>query len=177
MAGSPPPFSAERYDLGRVRVSAGGGESAVTVTPFPSAAASQLAEALAAIDPWKSYPYPASGLARYFASSAPTAPIYALCTGGTIAGVVGLRLDWLRGPYLQFLGILPEHQGLGLGARVLDWMQREAGPQTRNLWVCASDFNVGAIRFYERHGFRRIAVLDGLVQDDRTEVLLRKRLA
>ncbi len=66
-------------------------------------------------------------------------------------------------------------------------MAREAGSSVgsseqaraagdRNLWVCASDFNAAGIMFYERHGFSRVADLDGLVRDGRTEVLLRKRL-
>jgi ribosomal protein S18 acetylase RimI-like enzyme len=42
--------------------------------------------------------------------------------------------------------------------------------------VAASDFNSGALRFYERHGFVRVAALEGLVAEGRSEILLRKRL-
>ena len=48
--------------------------------------------------------------------------------------------------------------------------------KARNVWVAASDFNAGAIRLYERHGFARVAVIDSLVSDGRDEVLLRKKL-
>ena len=58
------------------------------------------------------------------------------------------------------------------------FMEREArAAEERNLWVAASEINDGAIRFYERHGFVRVAALDGLAYDDRVEFLLRKRLA
>jgi ribosomal protein S18 acetylase RimI-like enzyme len=179
MAGNRQPFRAERYELGEVELERSPGlrnAAPVALVRFPSGQASRLGAALAAIDPWKSYPYTANGLARYFASGMDAAPVFAIQAGAEIAGVVGLRLDWLRGPYLQFLGIVPGCQGRGLGARVLAWMEREAEPGTRNLWVCASDFNAAAIRFYERHGFKRVAILDGLVQDDRDELLMRKRL-
>lgn len=174
---APGPGAQDTKDIGAAPTAVSPTGAIVTLVPFPAAEAQRIAEALAAIDPWKSYPYPASELARYFASGSATAPVFAILVGAAIAGVVGLRLDWLRGPYLQFFGILPAQQRFGLGARVLAWMEREAGPSTRNLWLCASDFNADAIRFYERHGFERIAILDGLVQDDRNEVLMRKRLA
>ena len=140
--------------------------------------AASLGAAFAAISPWADYPYPASALAAYFKKSEAGAPRYQIVFGGQIAGVAGLRDDWLRGPYLQFLGILPGFQGRGLGACVLAWFERTArdGGQ-RNLWVAASDFNTAAIRFYQRHGFAACASLDGLVADGRTEILLRKKLS
>ena len=166
------PFRAESYEIR----STGPNRPAVRLRPVPSDMALDLGLAFATIDPWASYPYPAETLAAYFAGSEPHAPRFAIEVGGTIAGVVGLRLELLRGPYLQFLGIVPEFQSHGVGGAVLSWMEREAGPSARNLWVCAANFNADALRFYERFGFRRVALLDGLVQDDRDEILLRKRL-
>lgn len=149
----------------------------VALAPLDAASAHHLGTAFAAMSPWADYPYPASALAAYFATSEAGAPRYQIMQSDRIAGVAGLRSGWLRGPYLQFLGILPEFQGHGLGARVLAWFEctaREDGQ--RNLWVAASDFNAAAIRFYQRHGFSECARLDGLVADGRTEILLRKRL-
>lgn len=95
-----------------------------------------------------------------------------------IIGALGLRLDWLRGPYVQFLAVLPANQTRGIGALILAWVERQALARAeRNLWVAASDFNTGALRFYERHGFSRVADLDGLVREGRKEILLRKRIA
>lgn len=171
---SRPPFGLERHDLG----CAGRDKAAIAVAPLAAEDADRLGTVFAAMDPWASYPYPASGLAAYFAKSEPSAPRFAILCVDELAGVAGLRLDWLRGPYIQFLGILAPHQGTGLGAAVLDWIEREARASgARNLWVAASDFNGGALRFYERSGFARVAVLDGLVRDGRDEILLRKRLS
>lgn len=95
-----------------------------------------------------------------------------------LGGRTRSELNWLRGPYIQFLGFIPEHQGHGLGTRVLEKLECDARAEgARNLWVAASAFNANALRFYLRHGFERAAVLDGLIQDGIEEVLLRKRLA
>ena len=85
--------------------------------------------------------------------------------------------DRLRGPYLQFLGVLPTFQRLGLGRAMLTWFEKEARARgERNLWVATSDFNQNALRFYEHQGFEHAAVLDDLVRDGISEILLRKRL-
>jgi ribosomal protein S18 acetylase RimI-like enzyme len=56
-------------------------------------------------------------------------------------------------------------------------MEREARMAgERNLWVAASEINDGAMRLYERYGFKRIARLDDLAWDGRAEILFRKKL-
>ncbi len=98
--------------------------------------------------------------------------------GGEVAGALGLRLNWLRGPYIQFLGVVPGYQNSGIGARVLDWVGTGAAagdgaaiygsplpPSTPER--CASTSATVS---------RRVASLDGLIQDGCDEILLRKRL-
>ena len=128
------------------------------------------------MEPWSRYPFSSVSLAKYLTAIEPQAPRFVIEIDGEIAGAVGIRTELLRGPYLQLLAVLTAFQGMGIGSAILDWMEAEAGPEARNLWVCATGSNAGAIRLYERHGFRRIAVLDGLVQDGIDEILLRKRL-
>ena len=165
------PFAANRYELHPGR------SDAVLISGVSALDAQRLGAAFAAIDPWASYPYPAESLVAYLGAQEPGAPRLLLRIDGETAGAVGLRLNWLRGPYLQFLGVLPGFQRRGLGSAVLDWIERETRKGSdRNLWVAASDFNVGAIRFYEGHGFEQVARFDGLVRDDRAEILMRKQL-
>ena len=161
-----------------IKIEAGApGAPALVLTSISADMADVLGRGFAAIDPWARYPYPAAALSKYFANSEPHAPRYAVFSGGVLAGALGLHLNWLRGPYIQFLGLLPGHQRGGAGLRLLEWCEHEAHSSfARNLWVAASDFNADAIRFYERFGFVRTAELDGLVRDDRNEVLFRKRL-
>lgn len=161
------PFSAAPYELPAGSLTA----------PLPDDSALSLADAFAALPPWACYAYPASALGAYLSKREPGAPRFLLRAANETAGAVGLRLSWLRGPYIQFLGILPAFQRQGIGASILAWAEREArSGGERNLWIAASEINAGAIRFYERHGYSAAARLDGLVCDGRTEILYRKRL-
>lgn len=166
MPSNPPP---DRIPLG--------GADAAALVPMTREAAGRLGTIFAAMEPWSRYPYPADVLAAYLALVEAHAPRFAIVEGDDVRGAVGVQLAWLRGPYLQFLGIVPECQGNGLGGAVLAWLERDARRcGHRNLFVCTSDFNAGAERFYARHGFARAAVLDGLVLEGTAEILLRKRL-
>lgn len=147
------------------------------LVPFTASDARELAQRFAAMAPWSRYPLSAAALEKYLGAHEVGAPRYCLRISDAPAGALGLRLNWLRGPYIQFLGVIPEFQKSGLGAAMLQRVIAEARTRAdRNVWVAASSFNADALRFYERHGFERAALLDGLIQDDVDEVLLRKRL-
>ena len=154
-----------------------GGDAVLSLSGLTACEARDLGAGFAAIDPWAQYPYPASALETFFATQEPSAPRLGIRSGQSLSGAIGIRYDWFHGPYVQFLGLLPGCQARGTGSRILGWLELDARDRgARNLWVAASDFNSGAIRFYERHGFARVADLDGLVRDGKTEVLFRKRL-
>lgn len=154
------------------------GSPSITYEAMTPADADVLAHALAAIDPWARYAYTPAALNDYLAATEADAPRFSISVDGKLAGAVGVRSNWLRGPYLQFLGILPACQHQGIGARTLIRFESEArAARAQNLWVATSDFNTRALAFYERHGFSRVAVLDGLIGPGAAELLLRKRLA
>lgn len=141
------------------------------------AAAAALGRELAAIPPWSTMTYPASGLTAFLTRRDDASRRFVIVSGGAVAGVLAIRWPWLMGPYLELLGLTPPFQGRGLGAAALDWMEGEAARAgARWLWLLASSFNARAIAFYERRGFARVAPLDDLVADGFTELLMRKRL-
>lgn len=162
---SPKPFAAD-YDLGRVAL------NAMTETD-----AETLGAGLAAIDPWRRLNYSAGALAGYLTRDDPALSRLAIIADGALSGVVAIREPWLRGPYLELLGLLPQAQRHGIGAIVLDWFEAEAPAGAANLWVLCSDFNTAALAFYERHGFRRAFAIDDFVRQGSAEILLRKPLA
>jgi GNAT superfamily N-acetyltransferase len=134
-----------------------------------------VAAKIAAIAPWSAMNYKAEALARFLAAPDSCASRYLIEVEGAEAGAMSVRFPWLKGPYLELLALLPPFQRRGLGASLVAWFEREALKRgARNLWVCASSFNDGALRFYGRHGFKPAATLQGLVADGYDEVLLRK---
>jgi ribosomal protein S18 acetylase RimI-like enzyme len=150
---------------------------ALTLTSCDADSAHVLGAQFAAMLPWSRYPFSASQLEKYLAAPEPGAPRYAIYAEGTLAGALGLRLNWLRGPYVQFLGVVQGHQGRGTGRAIMSQVISDARSNgDSNVWVAASSFNADALRFYERLGFTRTALLDGLVQAGIDEVLLRLRV-
>lgn len=151
--------------------------STITLGAMTPEAALELGQGFAAIDPWARYAFSAETLAAYLSAAEAGAARYAIFIDASVAGAVSIRSAWLRGPYLQFLGVLPAFQAQGAGQLVLAWFEGTARARgDRNLWVAASDFNVSALGFYEHHGFQRAARLDSLIEDGETEILMRKKL-
>ncbi len=125
--------------------------------------------------PWSVTGTSAEAITRYLAAEGDGARRYVIDIGGAPAGAAALRYPWLKGPYLELLALLPKHQGQGIGAAFLRWFEEEARRhEARNLWVCASRFNAGALAFYRRHGFAETAALPDLVASGFDEILLRK---
>jgi GNAT superfamily N-acetyltransferase len=142
-----------------------------------AAGAEALGPALAEIDPWARCGYTPALLTAYLAGRETDAPRFEIRVDRALAGAIGVRRNWLRGPYLQFLGILPAFQKRGTGSTALAWFEGEArASNAQNLWVAASDFNTRALAFYETRGFGRVATLSDLVVKGGSEVLLRKQL-
>ncbi len=157
-------FSTVPIDLGPARLES-----------LHDSSCARLAAAIVAIEPWSVMNYPADRLAAFLATPDGGASRYAVMSDSGEAGVVSVRYPWLKGPYLELLALLPAAQDRGIGSAILAWLERKAiEHEARNVWVCASSFNARALRFYERHGFRRAASLPGLVADGYDEILLRK---
>lgn len=153
------------------------GSTVLQLKPLPAGVALQLGAQFAAMTPWAEYGFPAERLAAYFTTEQADAACMLISVDDEPAGVAGLRGEFLHGPYLQFLGVLPQFQGRGIGRTVLAWWERQAvAAGERNLWVAVSAFNARARGFYQRCGFSEIAELPGLIDDEYDEILLRKRL-
>jgi putative acetyltransferase len=60
--------------------------------------------------------------------------------------------------WLDHLYVLPDHQGAGIGTRLIAWAQ-ETSPTGLDLWVFQR--NTRAQALYERHGWRIVALTDG----------------
>lgn len=97
---------------------------------------------------------------------------------GTLRGLAWfLRAGTLAmGGYLRLIAVLPGAQGGGAGAALLVAFEAEVARESRHAFLLVSDFNDGAQRFYERHGYARVGAIPGLVLPDVAEVVYWKRL-
>lgn len=148
----------------------------VLTLPPSAAEAEAIGQALAGLDPWATLGFSAAGLAGYLVRDDPALRRYVVRVDGVAAGIIAIRWPWLRGPYIEMLGLAETCQGRGVGKALLTWTETEARRVAPNLWVVASSFNQQALTFYRRHGFRDVGILSGLVKPGFDEVLLRKCL-
>jgi len=146
------------------------------ISPPSAAEAETLGTLLAEMEPWRTLGSTPAGLAAYLCREDPALRRYAVRVDQAVAGAVCVRWPWLRGPYLELLGLAKDCQGRGIGAEILAWVEAEARKSSSNLWVVASSFNRRALDFYRRQGFNDIGLLESLVRPGYDEVLLRKRL-
>jgi len=171
MSQSHPPV--DRYDTELF----GAGRGEISLRPLPPGEPQRLGPVFAAMDPWARLGYTADAVSGYLGTIEKSAPRYAIMVGGDIAAVAGLRLNWLRGPYVQFLGVLPPFRNRKLGSAFLAWLAHEAKRHgEHNVWVLSSNFNDAALRFYAANGFERTGEIADLVAPGTAEVLLRRRL-
>lgn len=57
--------------------------------------------------------------------------------------------------YIQTLEVDPERRGAGVGGELLRHVERSAGAAgAERIWLHVDAENAGAIRLYERHGYR-----------------------
>jgi GNAT superfamily N-acetyltransferase len=72
---------------------------------------------------------------------------------GRVVGLAAVGADTLGHLYVH-----PDHQGRGIGTALLE-RTKELRPEGFSLWTFPA--NVGACRFYERHGLRAVEYGDG----------------
>jgi len=96
---------------------------------------------------------------------------------GRIVGFALSAPGMLLGEYLKILVVEPELQSRGLGRRLMAELERRAFQRWPNVYLCVSDFNAGARRFYRQLGYEEVGVLRDLLLAGKHEVLMRKSVA
>ena len=148
----------------------------ITLDEMTAEAADELAERIAEIDPWRRLAIPANRIRRLF-EAGNGKEVRAIQIGNRPVGAIVVQRNWLLGPYLQHLSVLPEAQARGAGTRALHWLEGIARRDRQsNIWLCVSAFNGQALAFYARHGFFQAANLPDLVRPGEDEILMRRRL-
>jgi GNAT superfamily N-acetyltransferase len=151
----------------------------MTIRPVAPAEIPALARVLATVPLMVRYRRDAAALERTLAGA------HARGEGLLVAEDRGapLGIAWFlregtlaMGGYLRLIAMLPGAEGKGTGAALLEAFERETAARSAHAFLLVSDFNDGAQRFYERHGYARVGALPALVLDGVAELLYWKRL-
>ena len=126
------------------------------------------------MDPWKKIGYPAKALEKHLLAPDEGLKRFRVECQGETAGVICVRYPWLRGSYLDLLGIFAKFQGQGLGRELIAWIEEQTSPACKNIWALVSSFNSSAREFYQKRGFIEIGTLRDLVKPGYDEILNRK---
>ncbi len=100
--------------------------------------------------------------------------IYVAKIGDDIAGFVILQMTGTFKGYIQTVCVGEDYRGKGVGKKLLQFCEERILKISPNLFICVSSFNTGAIRLYEKFGFKRVGELEGFVKQGFTELLMRK---
>lgn len=158
------PFNLPEYDLGPV------------ILVDSPAHADAIGALLASIDPWQRIGRTADTMAARFRDPDPGVARFAVVREDEVVGGVIIRFPFLKGAYLETLGLAASARGAGIGRAIIDWMGQEIDGRAANLWLCVTDWNAAARRFYTANGFTEVGPLPGLVTEDQVEIFMRKRL-
>lgn len=144
--------------------------------PISDSDAKLISNEMVKMDPWRTLGYSAAPLHIYLLQPDPALYRYAVKVDKATVGVIAVRYPWLKGAYLELIGLFPNQQKQGLGASLLAWLAQETAAHAPNVWVLVSAFNQAAKRFYLQAGFQEIGAIEALVSAASTELLLRKIL-
>lgn len=164
------PFGEESYKLGDFN------GLSLKLVKIDREIAPVIARELSRILPWSEIALGEQSLLHHMTNIDPALNRFGVKFGGEIIGAVSVRSPWLKGPYLELLGLLPLVHRRGFGRLIMEWFEREAGDKARNLWLLCSDFNVPAFEFYKALGFIEETRIESLYAEGFTDILLRKRL-
>lgn len=149
------------------------------IRPLAAGDVEPLARDLAALPLLVRYGRDAASLSRDLAAAARRGDGLLVAEGE--GGLLGLA--WFQpggglglGAYLRLIAVVPGRERVGAGTALLRAFEAEASRAGRHAFLLVSDFNTGARRFYERHGWVRSGELPGLVLPGVTELVYWKRL-
>ena len=109
----------------------------------------------------------------------PSREVYVAVSGvapdtGSVLGFVVLVMQGAFVGYIQSLAVDDRLRGQGIGTALMEFVEERVLREQPNVFICASSFNPGAQRLYERLGYRRIGELTDFMVAGHSEILYRK---
>ena len=106
----------------------------------------------------------------------PSREVYLAVDGEEVAGFVVLEMEGAFTGYVKSIYVSTPYRRGGVGARLMSFAEERVFKERPNLFLCVSDFNDGARKFYERLGYEEVGELRDYLVRGHSEVLLRKTI-
>lgn len=104
----------------------------------------------------------------------PLSEVYLLKEKENRLGFVMIKLKGAFTGYLQTIVITEEARGSGLGEAAIHYVEELIFKVSPNVFICASSFNTGAQKLYQRLGYEVVGILKDYVITGCDEVFMRK---
>jgi [ribosomal protein S18]-alanine N-acetyltransferase len=127
-------------------------------------------------EPWITLQYDESDV-QAIVRSAQRDNLLVARSGDAVVGFALSAPGILLGEYLKILVVEDAHRLHGVGRELMEGLEQRAFRSWPNVYLCVSDFNHAARRFYDRLGYEAVGSLKGLLIPGRDEVLMRKSIA
>jgi aspartate/methionine/tyrosine aminotransferase len=131
---------------------------------------------MAASSPWSQLHFGVQQCTDLLAS--PALKVWTATHAGKVIGFAALRPDGIEGePLLEYVCIDQEYRGNHIGRDLIALIERAcAEKRDQNIYLFVSDFNVDAIRLYERLEYSKVGAIPDYNVYGQTEYLYRKVL-
>jgi ribosomal-protein-alanine N-acetyltransferase len=127
---------------------------------------------MAASEPWTTLGRGYEEQLRIIAD--PSREVYVAVAEGEVVGLVVIEMNGSFKGYVKSICVSPGLRGRGVGAALMTYAEDRIFRETPNVFLCVSDFNVGAQRFYTRLGYEAVGELRDYVVEGHSETLMRK---
>jgi ribosomal protein S18 acetylase RimI-like enzyme len=150
--------------------------SAATVRAFSAGDETEVVRMLSTSDPWIRLGYDAPHWVRTLAGLGGGRSGLVVEEQGAVVAFAILREKFLVGEYVEIFVVAESARRRGHGERLLSHIETLVFQRAKNLFICVSDFNEGARRFYARCGYTEVGSIPGLLVAGSAEILLRKTI-
>ena len=99
---------------------------------------------------------------------------YLAHVSGKPAGFLVISMQGAFVGYVQLLGVAAQFRGQGVGKLLIEYAEKRIFRETPNVFICVSDFNASARRFYQKMGYQSVGELSDFIIAGHSEILLRK---
>lgn len=107
----------------------------------------------------------------------PEREVYVAVAGDEVVGLSILQMKGAFVGYIQTVGVVPDWRGRGIGSRLIAFAEERILAEAPNVFICASSFNPGAQRLYQRLGYEVVGELKDYIVPGHAEILMRKTIA